>query len=219
MNGRKSPAVTSTAPDDSDRAYWERHARRYDRSTRFLSRPVPRMLELATATARGQGRVLEVAAGTGLVTTAIAPVVQELIAIDYAVEMVKQLEARVLAAFITNVRCEQADIYNLRFDSASFDAVFAANVLHLVPDLERALASLRRMLKPGGKLVAPTYLHRETLGAALLSRVLALTGFPGHRRFTAESLRRSLVSAGFQIEHEEIIPGPFPIAFISAITQ
>lgn len=198
------------------RAYWERHAKRYDRATRFLSRPVPRMLHLAVEAARGKGRVLEVAAGTGLITTAIAPVVGELIATDYATEMVKQLEARVRDAKLTNVRCEQADIYNLRFDSGSFDAVFAANVLHLVPDLEGALASLRRVLKPGGVLVAPTYLHEETLGASILSRVFTLTGFPGRRRFTSDSLREALVAADFAAPQEETISGPFPVGFISA---
>jgi ubiquinone/menaquinone biosynthesis C-methylase UbiE len=131
------------------RSYWERHAKRYDTSTRFLSRPVPRMLELAVEAARGKTRVLEVAAGTGPITTAIAPVVGELIATDYAAAMVQQLDARVRDAGLANVTCEQADIRELRFDDASFDAVFAANVLHLVRDLEGALASLRRVLKPG----------------------------------------------------------------------
>jgi phosphatidylethanolamine/phosphatidyl-N-methylethanolamine N-methyltransferase len=193
------------------REYWERHAKRYDNSTRFLARPVPRMLQLAVDTARGKARVLEVAAGTGLITTAIAPVVDELIATDYAAEMVTQLDARVRDARLDNVTCEQADLYELRFPDASFDAVFAANVLHLVPDLDRALASLRRVLKPGGILVAPTYLHRETIGASILSRVLALTGFPGHRRFDARDLQAALGHATV-----EVIPGPFPIGFAVA---
>ena len=204
------------ATDERGRAYWERHAKRYDRSTRLLSRPVPRMLELAVEAARGHGRVLEVAAGTGLITTAIAPVVGELVATDYATEMVTQLAARVRDAGLSNVRCEQADLYALPFDGGSFDAVFAANVLHLVPDLEGALASLRRVLRPGGVLVAPTYLHRETFGAAVLSRVFALTGFPGHRRFTAESLRHAIAAAGFRVECEEVIAGPFPVGFVQA---
>lgn len=202
--------------NDHGRAYWERHAKRYDRSTQFLARPVPRMLELAVAAARGKGRVLEVAAGTGLITTAIAPVVGELVATDYAAAMVQTLEARVREAGLANVTCEQADLYALRFADASFDAVFAANVLHLVPDLERALASLRRVLKPGGVLVAPTYLHRETLRAALLSRAFALTGFPGQRRFTAASLREAIVRAGLTVAREETIPGPFPVGYIEA---
>jgi len=202
---------------DTDRNYWERHAKRYDRSTRLLARPVPRMLELAVGAARGKARVLEVAAGTGLITTAIAPVVGELIATDYAAAMVAQLDARVRAAGLTNVTCEQADLYALRFAPAHFDAVFAANVLHLVPDLEAALASLARVLAPGGLLVAPTYLHHETLGARALSRLFALTGFPGHRRFTARSLHEALSAAGFTVRREETIPGPFPIGYVEAL--
>ena len=201
---------------DEGKTYWERHARRYDKATRFLARPVPRMLELAVGAANGRARVLEVAAGTGLVTTAIAPVVGALIATDYAEAMVQQLEARVRSAGLANVTCEQADLYALRFDGATFDAVFAANVLHLVPDLEGALTSLRRMLKPDGLLVAPTYLHDETIVAAVLSRLFGLTGFPGRRRFTAKSLREALEAAGLRIVHAETIAGPFPIGYVAA---
>lgn len=201
------------------RGYWERHAKRYDRSTRFLSRPVPRMLELVVEAASGKARVLEVAAGTGLITTAVAPVVGELIATDYAAEMVKQLETRVHEAGLSNVRCEQADLYELRFDAASFDAVFAANVLHLVPDLERALASLRGVLKPGGVLVVPTYLHKETVRASMLSRVFSLTGFPGQRRFTAATLHAAVAAAGFAVKRTETIPGPFPIGYLEAAAE
>lgn len=208
--------TTPATKSDPGRPYWERHAKRYDRSTRFLSRPIPRMLELAVEAAKDHERVLEVAAGTGLVTTAIAPVVGELIATDYAAEMVKQLSARVREAGLSNVHCEQADLYALRFAAKTFDAVFAANVLHLVPDLERALASLRGMLQPGGVLVAPTYLHNETLGASLLSRAFALTGFPGKRRFTSATLRAAIEAAGFAVTRMESIAGPFPIGYLEA---
>lgn len=211
--------MSNTVTEDPGRAYWERHAKRYDKSTRFLSRPVPRMLALAVEAARGKARVLEVAAGTGLITTAIAPVVGELIATDYASEMVKQLEARVRDAGLRNVTSEQADLYGLRFADGSFDAVFAANVLHLVPDLERALASLRRVLKPGGMLIAPTYLHQETFAASVLSRVFALTGFPGHRRFTLATLRTAIHEAGFEISLGQVVSGPFPVGFMTAVTR
>ncbi len=200
----------------SGQGYWERHAKRYDKSTRFLGRPVPRMLELCCEATRGSGRVLEVGAGTGLITTAIASQVGELVATDYAAAMVEELDARVRAAGLPNVTCEQADLYALRFEDGSFDAVVAANVLHLVPDLEGALASLRRVLKPGGRLIAPTYLHRETFGAAVLSRLIAVTGFPGHRRFSSASLIAALQAGGFEVEKTQTIPGPFPIGFVAA---
>lgn len=208
--------MPAAVTDDRGRSYWERHAKRYDRSTRFLSRPVPRMLELAVEAAKGKARVLEVAAGTGLITAAVAPHVGELIATDYAAEMVKQLEARIQAAGLANVRCEQADLCRLRFDDASLDAVFAANVLHLVPDLDGALASLRRVLVPGGVLVVPTYLHNETVVAKVLSRLFGLTGFPGRRRFTSTTLRSAIEAAGFKVVQAETIPGPFPIGYVAA---
>lgn len=197
--------------------YWERHARRYDRATYVLSRrPVARMLELAVDAARGKRHVLEVAAGTGLVTAAIAPVVGELIATDYAARMVEQFQARIHGAGLTNVRCERADLAALPFGPASFDAVVAANVLHLLPDLEQGLDCLRRVLRPGGTLIAPTYLHGETRFARILSRLVAITGFPIQRRFTSRSLHAAIAAAGFQIACTETIPGGFPVGFVAA---
>lgn len=201
---------------DPGRGYWEKNAARYDRASRILARPVPRMLELTAAAVRGRGRVLEVAAGTGLATAAVAPLVGELVATDYATAMVAELEARVRAAGLGNVTCEQADLTALRFPDASFDAVVAANVLHVVPDLDAALASLSRVLRAGGVLVAPTYLHAETARAAILSRLFALTGFPGRRRFSAATLRAAIAGAGLLAVRQETIPGPFPIGFIAA---
>jgi len=200
----------------SDRTYWERHASHYDASLRVLGRPIPRMLELTREAVRGRGRVLEVAAGTGLVTGAIAEVSGEVVATDYASAMVAVLAGRIEALGLTNVHCEQADIYTLRFEPESFDAVVAANVLHLVPDLDGALSALRRVLKRGGKLVTPTFCHDETWLSAILSRAASLTGFPSHRRFTARSLRDALEAFGARIARAETLPGVVPIGYVEA---
>ena len=197
-----------------DQAYWERHARKYDVSLRPLGRPLPRMLELTSAAVAGSGRVLEVAAGTGVVTVALARAAKEVIATDYAAAMITMVEARVRDAGLTNVRSEQADLYALRFEQASFDAVVAANVLHLVPDLPGALAALRRVLKPGGRLVVPTFCHDETALSWVASRFLSVTGFPGNRRFTVRSLRVALESAGLLVGRVERLPGLIPIGYV-----
>jgi phosphatidylethanolamine/phosphatidyl-N-methylethanolamine N-methyltransferase len=199
--------------NDEDRSYWDRHAKNYDRSMALLGRPIPRMVELAGEATRGLGRVLEVAAGTGLVTPALAAGAGEVVAIDYAPAMVAAVERRVLDAGLTNVRCEQADLYALPFDEGTFDAVVAANVLHLVPDLSGALAALRRVVKPGGKVVVPTFCHDETALSWTVSRALAVTGFPGHRRFTVKSLRRALEAAGVRMTRTETLPGVIPIGY------
>ena len=197
-----------------DRGYWDRHAKNYDRSMSLLGGPIPRMVELVGAAAAGMERVLEVAAGTGLVTPAIAAGAREVVATDYSAAMVSSLERRVREAGVTNVRCEQADLYALRFADGSFDGVVAANVLHLLPDLGRGLASLRRVLKPGGRLIVPTFCHDETALSWVVSRALAVTGFPGHRRFTVKSLQRAVEEAGVLVSEALTISGLIPIGYV-----
>lgn len=199
---------------NGDRRYWDKHAKNYDRSMSLLGRPIPRMIELVGEATRGLGRVLEVAAGTGLVTPALAAGAGEVIATDYSAAMVAALKQRVRDARVTNVQCEQADLYLLPFDAGSFDAVVAANVLHLVPDLPGALAALRRVSKPGGRVVVPTFCHDETALSWLVSRALAVTGFPGHRRFTAKSLRQAVEDAGVRVTRTETLPGLIPIGYV-----
>jgi ubiquinone/menaquinone biosynthesis C-methylase UbiE len=158
--------------------------------------------------------VLEVAAGTGLVTPALAAAAREVVATDYSAAMVTVLEERVRHAGLTNVRCEQADIYALQFGRETFDAVVAANVLHLVPDLPGALVALCRVVKPGGRVIVPTFCHDETALSRVVSHALAITGFPRHRRFSVDSLRQAVDEAGIRATRTETLPGVIPIAYI-----
>lgn len=201
----------------ADRNYWDKHAKNYDKSMSLLGRPIPRMVQLAGEATRGLGRVLEVAAGTGLVTPALAASAAAVVATDYSPQMVSALERRVRDAGVSNVRCEQADLYALQYDDGSFDAVVAANVLHLVPDLQGALASLRRVVKPGGQLIVPTFCHDETMLSWVVSRALAVTGFPGHRHFTAKTLRLEVESGGVRTTRMEVLPGLIPIGYFEGV--
>lgn len=198
---------------DGDRGYWEKHAKNYERSMAVLGRPIPRMVELASDAVRGAEHVLEVAAGTGIVTVGIAATARRVLATDYSAAMVIALEQRVRATGLNNVRCEQADLYALNFEEGMFDAVVAANVLHLVPDVRGALAALKRVLKPGGRIVVPTFCHDETPLSWAVSRGLALTGFPGHRRFTMKSLWQAIEDAGVRVARTETLPGLIPIGY------
>lgn len=203
---------------DHGRRFWDAHAGRYDRSMLLLGGPMPRAIERTADATRSLPKVLEVAAGTGLVTVALARAAEHVTATDYSSAMVVELERRIQAERLSNVTCAQADLYALPFPERSFDAVVAANVLHLVPDLPRALASLCAILKPGGKLIAPTYCHDQTPVSWLASRLLAITGFPGHRRFTAATLLDALTTAGLTVEDHEVIDAFIPITWVEART-
>ncbi len=204
---------------DRDREFWEKHAANYDRSLKLFGRPFPRMLSLVSQSVSGAANVLEVAAGTGLVTTAMAPHVGHLVATDYAEAMVGALRKRVGEAGLTNVECEHGDIYALAYPLGSFDAVVACNVLHLVPDLPKALQALCRVLSVGGKLVAPCFCHDETRTSRLVSRALAVVGQPMHRRFTTASLCEALEQAGVHVGFAETIPGLIPIGYVEGVLE
>ena len=100
-------------------------------------------------------RILELGPGPGIFTVEAAQRVGpagRLIAVDIQPEMIAQVEDRVQEAGLTNVETHVADAYHLPLDYASVDRAFLVTVLPEVPDQARALAELRRILKPGGLL-------------------------------------------------------------------
>lgn len=205
--------------EDRDRDFWERKASQYDRVAQgVFGRPLPRVLELTASGVSGAETVLEVAAGTGLMTAVIAPRARRVVATDYADGMLAILQERLKRAGISNVEAARRDIYALGYPPGSFDAVVGGNVLHLVPDLERALDALCQVLRPGGRLVTPTFVHDETALAWVVSRILAhVLGQPMHRRFTAASLRHALEQRGLRITRSETVPGLIPIAYVESV--
>ncbi len=63
-----------------------------------------------------------------------------------------------------NVHFEKADIMHLDYPDHSFDAVVAANVIHLLDEPYKALHELERVCRPGGKIIIPTYMNRTENG-------------------------------------------------------
>lgn len=196
--------------------YWRVHARRYDRVTLFLNRRFPAMADSVAESIRGSERVLEIAAGTGLVTARVAPAVGTLVATDSSPGMLAVLRRRLNTERLTNVQVQEADALNLEFSDGSFDAVVIGNLLHLLPDPGRALDEARRVLGSGGVLAAPTFCHGETVVAQVVSRLLGLTGFPVVTRFAGDALHQLVDSHGFEVEEEIVFPGLLPIRLVVA---
>ena len=98
----------------------------------------------------GDSRVLEVGCGSGEMAERIDALPGVLlVATDYSDELVELTAAR-------GVDARQADICYLPFDPDSFDVVYAGWMLDHVRDIDRALAEVRRVLRPGGTFVAVT---------------------------------------------------------------
>jgi SAM-dependent methyltransferase len=116
----------------------------------------PRELAFAAVAEVERAAVLEVGCGPGELAERIG---REL---GVAVVAVDQSERMVELASARGVDARVGDVQDLSFGDCSFDCAVAAWMLYHVPDLDRGLAELRRVLRPGGRLVAVTN-HRDHL--------------------------------------------------------
>lgn len=205
-----------TATDTSADRFWERHARKYDRVTLFLNRRFPLMAGQVAQDLAGRGRVLEIAAGTGLVTVPLASQVGQLVATDRSPEMLEVLSGRLSAHSLNAVTVKVADVFDLPFAPGEFDAAVIANLLHLLPNPERALREIRRVLKPNAILAAPTFQHGASAIAQITSRGLGLAGFPVQTRFRDRMLPDLIERAGYKVERVQVFPGILPLCYVLA---
>ena len=126
--------------------------------------------------------VLELATGPGMLAKHIAPAAKKIIATDYSEGMIREAEKGYNPP---NLTFETADAMALPYGDNSFDVVIIANALHIVPDPEKVLSEIDRVLRPGGILIAPNFVeHKGTALSRLWSGILRIAGV----RFETEDL-------------------------------
>ena len=132
--------------------------------------------------------VLECACGTGAISKFIAPACKKLLATDYSAGMLKQA-ARKCRKY-PNVLIRKADITDIKCRDDRFDKVVAGNVIHLLPEPEKALHELERVVKPGGKIIIPTYINMSKGTGTAAVKFITLLGADFKRQFDLDSYRR-----------------------------
>jgi SAM-dependent methyltransferase len=103
----------------------------------------------------GFDSALEIGAGTGYFSLNLmaAGLIEELTCTDISSGMLDVLQANARRLGLANVNTLQSDAESLPFRDESFDLVLGHAVLHHLPDLDRAFAEFRRVLRPGGRIV------------------------------------------------------------------
>jgi len=140
--------------------WWRRHPSACPYSQRFwVQAPHPLITRDRLREALGDiagRRVLEIGPGTGYYTLPVAEWVGpdgRLDIFDLQQEMLDHTLRRAVARGLTNVEARQGDARALPYPDAVYDAAFLVTVLGEIPDQVQALRELRRVLKPGGRLV------------------------------------------------------------------
>jgi ubiquinone/menaquinone biosynthesis C-methylase UbiE len=191
---------TLTKQTERIRRIWEKQAPRYDRNMalwdRILFEDGRRWV-----CSRARGEVLEVAIGTGR-NLAFYPKGVRLIGIDLSPTMLQLARDRARELGI-EVDLREGDAHDLPFPDESFDTVVCTLSLCNVSDDRRAVAEMKRVLKPGGRLLLLDHVRAASgLGRAVQKALEVVTV-----RLEGEYLlRRPLEHVqveGFRIEERE----------------
>ena len=100
-------------------------------------------------------RVVDLGAGTGFVTFALAPQAAHVLAVDLSTEMLGELAAAATARSLTNVDILRSDLATLELAPGSIDVIVTSYALHHLKDSEKAALIDRAQiwLRPGGRIV------------------------------------------------------------------
>lgn len=155
-------------------------------------------------------KVLEAGCGVGAQTVTLARNSPDanITSVDISEDSLQAARDRVQAAGFTNVAFQQADIFDLPFASESFDHLFLCFVLEHLPKPGRALARLRRVLKPGGTITViegdhgSAYFHPDSSAARrAIQCLIDLQAQANGNALIGRQLYPLLSAAGFRDTH------------------
>ena len=192
--------------------FWDNVAWIYDLFANVLNRRANRALcAEVEKLIKPTDDVLECACGTGLLSGVIAKRCKSLTATDFSAKMLERAQKKY--GHLGNVTFAQADILKLHYPANCFDAVVAANVIHLLDEPLWALHELNRVCRPGGRIIIPTYMNQTDKGTAnSLSGAIGKAGADFKRAFTLDSYRKFFADAGYANARCTLCKGRIPCA-------
>ena len=194
--------------------FWNRNAKRYDRFMRKDRAAYEKLYELIRPVVKAR-TVLELAAGTGLIAKNIVRVARHIEVTDASEEMITEAKRNNRSA---KLHFSVRDMFCLPYADKSFDVVIVSNALHIVPQPEKALAEIRRVLKDDGVLIAPTFTHgNSTLQGRIKLFFMKLAGFPLNSRWSSADYLAFLRQNGWSVRKSAVLKGSFPLTYAECV--
>ena len=183
------------------RGFYDRSARTYDQWLGLYERVMGTAEGRRHLLSRARGRTLEVGVGTGR-NIAHYPADTDLIGVDISRAML-QIARKRATRLGRAIELRIGDAQNLDFPDSSFDTVVAILFLSAVPDQHRAISEIRRVLRPGGRLLVLDHVRSTVAPVRWLQRLFNAL----FARFAGwESMREPLddaTAAGFSVEEHQ----------------
>mgnify|MGYP000541393360 FL=1 len=194
--------------------FWDKNAGRYDRFMRKDRAAYDEMYELIRPEVKAK-TVLELATGTGLIAKHIVNAAAHIEATDASAEMIAEAKRDTRSA---KLHFSVQDMFRLPYADESFDVVIVSNALHIVPQPEKALAEIHRVLRDDGVLIAPTFTHAEnSFFGNSKAFFLKLAGFPLHSRWTSEEYLCFLQQNGWTVRKSDVLKASFPLTYVECV--
>jgi phosphatidylethanolamine/phosphatidyl-N-methylethanolamine N-methyltransferase len=121
---------------------------------------------------KADDQVLEVGVGTGI-NASLYPKECSVTGIDLSSSMLEKARDRIARKGVRNVRLLQMDAANLKFADDSFDIVYAPYVISVVPDPVAVTREMRRVCRPGGRIVILNHFRSSNRLGAWLERLIS----------------------------------------------
>ena len=194
--------------------FWDKNAGRYDRFMRKDRAAYDEMYELIRPEVKAK-TVLELATGTGLIAKNIVNAAAHIEATDASPEMIAEAKRDNRSA---KLHFSVRDMFRLPYADKSFDVVIVSNALHIIPQPEKALAEIRRVLKNDGVLIAPTFTPgNSTLRGRLKLFFMKLVGFPLNSRWSSADYLAFLRQNGWTVRKSAVLKASFPLTYAECV--
>lgn len=164
-----------------NKEFWQRTAKSYGSFMKHSWKLYDTICERIRPGLTREMNVLELACGSGQLSFRLAGRVRLWEATDFSENMIVEARKKPRSS---RLHFSVQDATALLYAPDSFDAVVISNALHIMPHPELALAEIKRVLKPGGILYAPTFVHGRGAGFRLRAWLLTLAGFKVYCRET-----------------------------------
>ena len=149
----------------------------------------------------GDGNLLDVACGPGVVTAALAKAAKNITAFDATPAMLQKAQIRCKLANLTNVCFQEGDAQKMPFTDAVFDGVVTRLAIHHFADPTKVIAEIYRVLKPGGRAVIIDVIVSNDTEEAALQNAIETIRDPSHVRMLSEGeLFNRVKDAGFVVQ-------------------
>ena len=195
---------------------WDLYAPIYEIAMRSDRKIYQFMYDRIPAVIKGK-EVLEIATGPGLLAKHVAPAAARMVATDYSDGMIAEAKK---GECPDNLTFEVADAVSLPYEDDSFDAVLISNALHVMPEPEKALKEIDRVLRPGGILIAPNFVeHKAGFGSRLWSGILTLAGIKFEHQWSGSEYLNWLESHGWRVTFSKLMAARISLMYTECIRK